>query len=67
MPLDPHVEPMMGHAVPCKVSRAQYVHLVEAIRGHADRRRYLIGNNHGGTNGWIRRAAIFAVVVRVEA
>jgi len=65
--LDPHIEPEVGHAVLCKVGRAQCVHLVKAVRGHGDKRRYLIGNNHGGTNGWIRRAAIFGVAVKVES
>ncbi len=64
--LDPHFEPKVGDAVLCKVGRAQYVHLVKAIRGHGPKRRYLIGNNHGGSNGWVRRVAIYGVVVDVR-
>lgn len=64
--LDPPSALESGQAVLCKVGRAQYVHLIKAVKGHGDKRRYLIGNNHGGTNGWIRRGAIYGVVVSVE-
>ena len=43
-----------------------YVHLVKAVRGHAEAQQFLIGNNRGGTNGWISRAAIYGVVVDVS-
>ena len=39
---------------------------VKAIRGHGEARRYRIGNNRGGLNGWDGRAAIYGVVVAVE-
>ena len=38
------------------------LHLVKA----AQDRRYLIGNNRGGVNGWVGRSAIFGVATRVE-
>jgi hypothetical protein len=50
----------------CRCKGNVYVHLVKAIRGHGDQRRYLIGNNRGGLNGWVNRAAIHGVVVAVE-
>lgn len=47
------VEPLSGalnkgDIVLCKVNGRQYLHLVKAIKGS----EYLIGNNHGGINGW---------------
>lgn len=41
---------------------ADYLHLVKAV----DRGRFLIGNNRGGTNGWVGRAAIFGRATKVE-
>jgi hypothetical protein len=46
----------------CKVGGAQYLHLVKATRG----KQFLIGNNRGGTNGWITRNAIYGRLVRIE-
>jgi hypothetical protein len=43
----------------CHVAGRDYLHLVKAIREGPDGSRYLIGNNRGGINGWVRRAAIF--------
>lgn len=59
-------EPEIDAAVLCRVRGNQYVHLVKAARGAGERRQYLIGNNRGGTNGWIGRQAIYGVVTRVE-
>lgn len=59
-------EPEVGQAVLCRVRGSQYVHLVKAVRGNGDARQYLIGNNRGGTNGWIGRRLVYGVVVRVE-
>lgn len=51
-----------GAIVLCKVGGAQYLHLVLAIQG----RRFQIGNNRGGINGWIGPAAIYGECIRVE-
>jgi hypothetical protein len=51
-----------GDIVLCKVSGAEYLHLVKAISGA----RYQIGNNRGHINGWIGPNAIFGRLVRVE-
>jgi hypothetical protein len=59
-------EPEIDEAVLCRVAGSQYVHLVKATRGAGEKRQYLIGNNRGGTNGWIGRQAIYGVVTRVE-
>jgi len=51
-----------GDVVLCKVRGREYLHLVKAVQD----RRYLIGNNRGGTNGWVGRSAIFGIATRVE-
>ena len=55
--------PAVGEIVLCKVNGTQYLHLVKAVQGS----RFLIGNNRGGTNGWIGMNAIYGVLLRVEA
>lgn len=45
----------------CRVRGAQYLHLVKAVKGD----RYLIGNNKGGTNGWVGRDAVFGRLASV--
>lgn len=52
----------VGDAVLCKVKGSHYVHLIKAIKDE----QYLIGNNRGGTNGWITKNAIFGKVTQVE-
>ena len=52
----------VGDIVLCKVGGQQYLHLIKAVRGPS----FQIGNNRGGINGWVSRAAIFGVLVRVE-
>ena len=63
--LDPGLEPEVGKAVLCRCRGNVYAHLVKAIKGHGDKRRFLIGNNRGGTNGWVSRSAIYGVVTEV--
>lgn len=65
------VEPLDGplsvdDIVLCRVRGHHYLHLVKAVRGHGDQRRYLIGNNRGGLNGWISRTAIYGKCIAVE-
>lgn len=63
--LDPTIEPKINDAVMCRCKGNIYIHLVKAIQGHGDKRRFLIGNNRGGTNGWVSRNGIFGVVTEV--
>ena len=62
------VEPLANHAlkvgdiVLCKVRGSQYLHLIKAIKG----KQFQIGNNRGGTNGWITENGIFGVLTKVE-
>ncbi len=39
-----------------------YLHLIKAIDGQ----RFLIGNNRGGTNGWVGSQAIYGKATKVE-
>jgi Peptidase S24-like len=52
----------VGDIVLCKVKGNEYLHLVKAIQG----KRFLIGNNRGGINGWITARNIFGRCVSVE-
>lgn len=52
-----------GDIVLCKVKGQQYLHLIKAINSQG---RYLIGNNRGGTNGWIGLDQIFGRAIKVE-
>lgn len=63
--LDPTRTPEVDDAVLCRCKGNVFVHLVKAIQGHGSDRRYLIGNNRGGLNGWVGRGAIYGVVVDV--
>lgn len=52
----------VGDIVLVRVHGTDYLHLIKAI----DRERFLIGNNRGGTNGWVGKHAIHGKAVRVE-
>lgn len=52
-----------GDVVLCKVSGAQYLHLISAIQGE----RVQISNNHGHVNGWTHVKNVFGKLIKVEA
>ncbi len=60
-PVDPSALGV-GDIVLCKVRGAQYLHLINAIRGD----QFQIANNRGHINGWISANAIFGRLVCVE-
>jgi hypothetical protein len=60
-------EPTVGDAVLVKVKGTVYLHLVKAKRGSGGDTQYQIGNNRGGINGWVKRAAIYGKAVAIEA
>ncbi len=62
--LDPARTPEVGDAVLCRVRGNVYLHLVKAIQGHGEKRRYLIGNNLGKINGWT--STVYGVATKVE-
>ena len=49
----------------CKVRGHYYLHLIWATRVDGEKQMYLIGNNHGHTNGWIPRTQVFGKVVEI--
>jgi hypothetical protein len=53
---------LIGDIVLCNVKGNQYLHLVKAINDG----RYLIGNNRGGTNGWIGKNSVFGKCTKIE-
>jgi hypothetical protein len=52
----------VGDVVLVRVHGHVYLHLIKAIDGD----RYLIGNNRGGTNGWVGAHGIYGRVTQVE-
>ena len=61
-PLDPAAL-AVGDIVLVRVRGTDYLHLIKAIDGS----RFLIGNNRGGTNGWVGAGALFGKAVSVES
>ena len=51
-----------GDVVLVRARGRVYLHLIKAAQGD----RVLIGNNRGGTNGWVNRAAVYGIATRVE-
>jgi hypothetical protein len=62
VPVDDALALTVGSVVLCTVKGNQYLHLIKAIQG----KRFQIGNNRGGINGWIGPNAIHGRCVRVE-
>ncbi|MFO0562828.1 MAG: hypothetical protein U0269_32715 [Polyangiales bacterium] len=60
-PVDPATVEV-GDVVLCTVRGTQYLHLVKARQGE----RLLIGNNVGGTNGWISHGQLHGKLTRVD-
>ena len=52
----------VGDVVLVRARGADYLHLIKARDGN----RFLIGNNRGGTNGWVGPQAIYGKAVKVE-
>ena len=61
-PCDPD-QLRVGDIVLVRVHGTDYLHLIKAI----NQRRFLIGNNRGGINGWVGKNAIFGVATMIEA
>jgi hypothetical protein len=66
-PVDAQTRLQVGDVVLCRVHGRDYLHLVKAREGDGDVARYLIGNNRGGTNGWVHGHAIFGRMLSVAA
>jgi len=62
VPIRDASELAVGNIVLCSVRGNHYLHLIKAIQG----KRFQIGNNRGGINGWIGTNSIFGRCIRVE-
>ena len=60
-PVGPETELTKKDIVLSKVRGNHYLHMIHAIQGD----RFLIGNNHGHMNGWVRREKIYGKVKEV--
>ena len=52
----------VGDIVLVKVKGRVYLHLIKAM----SKGRFLIGNNRGGTNGWVGKNAIFGIATQID-
>jgi SOS-response transcriptional repressor LexA len=52
----------VGEIVLVRVRGTDYLHLIKAI----DSGRFLIGNNRGGTNGWVGANALLGKATKIE-
>ena len=62
IPIKDASELAVGNIVLCSVHGNHYLHLIKAIQG----KRFQIGNNRGGINGWIGANSIYGRCIRVE-
>lgn len=53
----------VGDVVLVRVRGRDYLHLIKAIDGS----RFLIGNNRGGTNGWVGHNCIHGIATNIES
>ncbi len=52
----------VGDIVLVRVHGTIYLHLIKAVNGE----RFLIGNNRGGTNGWVGGNCIYGRATKIE-
>lgn len=52
----------IGDIVLVKVNKRIYLHLIKSV----NQNRYLIGNNKGGTNGWVGRNCIYGIATKIN-
>jgi sortase (surface protein transpeptidase) len=64
-PIKDYNDLKVGDAVFCKVKGNYYTHLIKAIRKNGESTEFLIGNNHGGINGWTKSHNVFARIIAV--
>jgi hypothetical protein len=53
----------VGDIVLVRVHGTDYLHLIKAI----NQGRFLIGNNRGGTNGWVGKNALYGIAIAIES
>lgn len=54
----------VGNIVLVKVKGSFYLHLIKAIKD--GKKKFLIGNNRGGINGWVGSNAIYGVATEIR-
>lgn len=52
----------VGDIVLVKVKGTIYLHLIKDMNNG----RYLIGNNRGGSNGWVKADSIYGIAIRIQ-
>ncbi len=52
----------VGNIVLVRVRGTDYLHLIKAVK----QGRFLIGNNRGGTNGWVGASAVYGLATKIE-
>ena len=57
--------PEVGDVVLVRVRGTVYLHLIKAIKGKGEDTEYLIGNNHGGINGWTSRKLVYGKAIEI--
>ena len=43
-----------------------FLHLIKAIKQVGEQKRFLIGNNRGGINGWVNANAIYGIATEIN-
>ena len=61
-PVEDYSDLKKGDIVLCIVKGKQYLHLIKAVGDD----RFLIGNNHGKTNGWTKSKNVFGIMTGKE-
>lgn len=62
VPIDQKTVLQTGDIVLVRVRGKDYLHLIHAYKD----KRFLIGNNRGGINGWVGRNAIFGLATHID-
>ena len=52
-----------GDIVLVRVKGKDYLHLIKAV----NQGRFLIGNNRGGTNGWVGHNCVYGIATKIES
>lgn len=63
-PVTDHASLVIGDVVLCRVEGREYLHFIRGL--DVPRRRALIGNARGGTNGWTPFSEVYGRVSEVQ-
>ncbi len=65
-PIEEHSELKKGDIVLAKVKGNLYTHLIKGVKGKDKKLQFLIGNNHGGINGWTSYKNVYGKVTEIH-